>query len=261
MENNTVELLREDREATVKIDDLIQLRESGIDRAELAQRELNTQYVDSLKESDENAWPPILITKTSIGYLVVDGYHRIAAIRAKKKIEIRAVIKTFKDEKELVEAAFQANLAHGLRAGLQSRSNYAWWLHLIYPDMEQIEIARRAGIAQPTVSNTIKRMEAKMKKEEAKKKKPARAPVPEEQEDPHRAKIRSECQRLTQDALRLFEDISQLPEQEQRAAIAESLQNVGDREALLKVALLLEQILKPSKPRSAPRKRRATTAH
>jgi hypothetical protein len=253
------DFLKEDKEeVTVKIDDLIQLRESGIEHAELVQRELKPPHVDSLKESDENDWPPILITKTSIGYVIADGYHRIAAMRLKKKAEIRATIKTFKGANEMEEEAFRANLTHGLRADLQSRSNYAWWLHLVYPSMEQIEIARRAGISQPTVSNAIKRMEAKVKREAAKKKPtPGAALVP--QEDPQRAKIREECQKLARDALKLLEDISELPERERRAAIADSLQNVQDREVLFRVSTMLEEILKPHKPRP-PRKKAPAAA-
>jgi hypothetical protein len=249
-----VELQQEDRaEKTFNIQELKQLKDTGIPLAEKAQRQLMQKHVESLAESDEGSWPPILITKTDMGYVVVDGYHRVEAIRLKKKQEIRAEVRTFDSPAHVLEEAFKLNMTHGLRAGIDSRSNYAWFLHVTYPDMEQIEIARRAGISQPVVSRAIKREEARIKAEE-KQQKPEQEAA---REDPHKAKIRSECQRLTQDALRLFEDLGQLPEQEQRAAIAESLQNVGDREALFKVATLLEEILKPRKPRPAPRKEAA----
>ncbi len=245
-----VELQQEDiAEKTVNIHELRQLKDTGFPLAEKAQRPLDHKYAESLAEIDENLLPPILITKTDMGYVVVDGYHRIEAIRLKKKLEIRAEVRTFDTPAHVVEEAYKLNMAHGLRADIKSRSNYAWFLHVTYPDMEQIEIARRAGISQPVVSRVIKREESRMKAEEK--------PKPEHEaarEDPQKVRIRSECQRLTQDALRLFEDLGQLPEQEQRAAIAESLQNVGDRETLFKVATLLEQILKPRKPRPAPRR-------
>jgi ParB-like chromosome segregation protein Spo0J len=231
-----VKLLREDREEfSVPLADLHDLKETNIPDVNLARRELDREHIDTLVlSSDPTEWPPILISKTDIGYVVIDGYHRLEAARLKGMTEIRATSKTYKNEQELIEAVFQANLKHGLKSSPENRSNYAYWLHITYPKMEQQEIAARAGIKQATVSKAIARREAK---EEAKA----------EGKSQEREAIVRTVRDLTRDATKLMKSMSDLPESEQRAALIESLGSIQDREALLKIARLLEDILEPKK--------------
>jgi ParB-like chromosome segregation protein Spo0J len=232
-----VKLLEEDREnIVVKLSDLHKLEDVGIPDADLARRGIDREHVQSLAQSDQTSWPPILITSTDAGYVVIDGYHRWEAITQKKLDEIRATCKTFKSEKDVIEACFQANLKHGLPLSQANRSNYAYWLHKSYPKLTQKEIAERAQIKQSTVSKAIARRET-----------PKMTPLPENEQREH---IRKTCERLTHDAVRLFQDIEKMPEAEQRAAIAQTLQSVEERETLLKVVHLLEDVLQPARRRA-----------
>lgn len=236
-----------EEEFDVNIDDLHDLAETQIPGVEDARRPIDQEQKESLVLSNPREWPPILVTRAEgIGLVIIDGYHRKEAAIIKGMKQIRATSRAYENANDVVEACFQANVKHGLRSSAENRSKYAYWLHKTYPDMPQDEIARRAGIKQSTVSKAIARREESKKRAE-------RTPANEQHEH-----IRRDCERLTNDAVKLVQDISALPEQEQRVAIAESLQRVEDREALLKVAMLLEEILKP---RAARRRRPAAAAH
>jgi ParB-like chromosome segregation protein Spo0J len=251
---NMVKLLAEDRaEFTIRLADLHSLEEAKFPHADLAHRDLDQQHLETqVLSGDPKTWPPILLVKTELlGYVIVDGYHRKEAARIKGMDEIRATSKTFPSESAVVEAFFTENAHHGLKLNQQNRSNYAYWLHLTYPEMEQQEIARRAGIKQSTVSKAISRREAAKTTGKG-----AAARGAHEKDEQHEL-IRRACERLTHDAVKLYQDIETLDEREQRAAIAESLQRVEDREALLKIATILERVLKP---RAAPRAKKPAGA-
>ena len=221
---------------SIAIDALIHLRESGIPRAEPAEREIDWNHVESLKARDPAEWPPILITRTSIGYIIVDGYHRVAAALAKRRKKIQAEVRPFPNENALVETAFRSNLDHGLPASKESRSAYAWWLHETYPEMEQIEIARRARISQPTVSKVIKRHY------EMGRRRPQGVllDVGEAQE----TQIRNECCKIIDAAWSLYEDLRQLSEEEQRVLLSTALSE-ADRVMLVALLGLLEKLSGP----------------
>ena len=126
-----VRLLQEDREDfVVKISDLRTLEDVDIEDADLARRPTDRDHVISLLLSDIRRWPPILVTKTDQGYVIIDGYHRVAATTAIQWDEIRVTCKTFKTEQDMIRACFEANLRHGLPLNETSKSNYARWLHI-----------------------------------------------------------------------------------------------------------------------------------
>lgn len=126
-----IQLLQEDREDfVVKMSDLCTLEDAGIEDAHLARRPIDREHVISLLLSDARTWPPILVTKTDQGYVIIDGYHRVEAMAVKQLDEIRATCKTFKTEQDVIWACFDANLQHGLPLDERSKSNYARWLHI-----------------------------------------------------------------------------------------------------------------------------------
>ena len=139
----------------LSIPDLLSLRDAKVPAGAFAMRSLDEGHVEQLVESDQDEWPPILVTCCVEGYIVIDGYHRWEAAKAKQSFRISATCQAYADEHAVIEAAFRANLSHGLKANIQTRGDYAYWLHVTFPDLPQEEIARRANMSQGAVSKAI----------------------------------------------------------------------------------------------------------
>src|SRR5947199_3836808 len=151
-------------EFLIRIDELYRLDAARFPDAHLVTRPLDPDHLEALITSDPHQWPPVLVTRTDIGYVLIDGYHRKSAARSKGMVEVRAICKAYKMEMQVVEAAFEANIKHGLPSSKESRSKYAYWLSKSYPDMKQEEIGSRAGISQAAVSQAIVRYKKAEKK-------------------------------------------------------------------------------------------------
>jgi ParB-like chromosome segregation protein Spo0J len=159
-------LQEETRAVTVKIGSIITLENSGITGGDFAMRELDEQHVQDLVNSDRNKWPAIKIAATSIGPILTDGYHRLEAAIRQGATALDAILQSYETENDIIEAAFRANLSHGLKASQETRGDYAYWLHISYPDMSQQEIAARAQITQSVVSKAIAKREALLRDKE-----------------------------------------------------------------------------------------------
>jgi len=208
-----IEIINEVRSSVqIPIDKLIHLREAGIPHAEMAERELRLDRIESLKARPVEEWPLIVVTRTSIGYLVIDGYHRIRAALELGMKKIKAEVRPFASLEEMVETAWTANRDHGEPLSAESRSAYAWWLHLIYPQMEQIEIAKRARISQPTVSKAIKRHDEMLRRDQARH----LLKSMEDLEDLQKAALRQKCNRVIGAAWSLYNDLRDLPDEGQQ---------------------------------------------
>ena len=237
-----VKLLSENKKGlTLGLDDLHNLEDIGIAGTDLARRDLDEEHVYQLVLSDSDDWPEVLVTKTDRGYALMDGYHRREAARKKGMKELRAESRAYESENDVIEATFEANIKHGLKLSEENRSNYAYWLHITYPDMTQKDIADRCKIKQATVSRAL-----------ARRAKPKVAPGAKSDEEKRREHARRTASRLTHDAVTLFSDINEMSESEQRAAILESLGSVEDRDKILKIAQLIEELLQPAKRRPRP---------
>lgn len=148
-----LEPLEDDREFSINIEELRTFSLVGLPIE--AQRHLDATHLQYVEASDHRRWEPISITKTTRGYVIIDGLHRVEAAKRKKLRTIRAKSSTYASLNDIVDAAFSANLEHGLPASLGFRVDYAWWLHKTFPKMVQKEIAARAHIAQSTVSEAF----------------------------------------------------------------------------------------------------------
>lgn len=244
-----VELLKEDRQhLTLKLEELASLRDSGIEGADLAQRSINNEHLERFILSDPKSWPPIAVTKTDIGYLIIDGYHRLEAARAKGLTSLKATSKTYRSENEVIEATFRANLVHGLPASAQNRSNYAYWLHVTYPDMEQKEIAQRAGITQPAVSVAISRREAR-EREEAPR---AQGEPVEINMDEAYGVVFKTFKSFERTTAKLFRSLGHVDDQELIVRIQQTIETDEDREHLEHLGrLLLESAKRAKRTRAA----------
>ena len=237
-----VKLLAEQRmDFRLPLDDLKSLTEVGITGGKLAQRSLNQEHVETLVLSDPLEWPPLLVTKTNAGYVILDGYHRKAAAIAKKLTDVKVNCKSFKAQNDVIEATFQANLKHGLKSSAATRSDYAWWLHTTYPHMEQKEIAERVGITQPSVSIAISRREHWEQAAQDGAAEPTGGDARQEQ-------LLKTCRSLTRDAVKMFDQLGDdIDERELVRAIHDSIKKEEDREKLARIVRLLQESLKPPK--------------
>lgn len=262
-----VTLLEDDQpEFFINLADLHTLEETGFeDAAEIGeQRPIDGYIVETLTFSDPRAWPPILVTKTDIGYVVLDGGHRWEAAKERNMEQIKATSKTFKTEDDVIRAAYTANFLHGNPASKGTRSSYARWLHKKNPQMKQRDIGRLAGISQATVSEALSRPEALPAAKPVKTPKlkglvPGQLipPGTQPEEEQKRQHTRKDWKTFARDVKKIMEDNRDLDEVTQRALAMETFGNIEDREVVLALIHFLEGILEPPKPptRRSPRKR------
>jgi hypothetical protein len=174
-----VELLEEDREFAVNIADLHDIEETGFSHVELARqgRQIDWSHVDDLINSDISKWDPILITKTSIGYVLLGGYHRREAAKKRKRpqvTELRAICKTFTAERDVINAVFEDNARTGLKPGAQTKSDHAYFLWVAFPGITHKDIGLKVGLSRSGVSHAVER---KATKAAEKTEQPAGEPV------------------------------------------------------------------------------------
>ena len=95
--------------------------------------------------------PPVLIRETGKGWSLVDGAHRLAANKDEGRETIRAVVRAMEDA-EALEAAIEANIAHGLTLSATERKAAAKLLvgTTKYGDAR---IAQICGIGAGTVAD------------------------------------------------------------------------------------------------------------
>jgi hypothetical protein len=273
----------EQGEFMLPVDQLLTLADAGFEDAPQAMRRMiiNKEYVAELVVSNPREWPAALVTLTDRGYVLVDGRHRREAVIDKGMEELRVTCRQFANEQEVIETAFEENLRHGLRLSLENRSDYVYVLHKHHPKMTQKELAARAHVSQSTVSEAIAR---RTQREQAAIASSAPAGGEQRQESPspdlelagleeehlppagptpqvtEEDRLRREMQKTTKsmarEASRVLSFIQPLDETERRRLLIEWLapESVQEREALLRFAHLIEEVLEPQ-PRHRPPKR------
>jgi predicted transcriptional regulator len=190
----------------------------------VAMRPLDPSHVQQLVVSQMDDWPPILVTHTDVGYLVIDGYHRWQAARLKHAPTIKACCQPCADERAVINAAFRANLAHGLKATTSIRGDYAFWLHTTFPALHQDQIAQLTGLTQGAVSKALAKRKRAVQPHEAERSASQRS-------SPHRA-----TRRFLREALRFLSETEALPDEELFHLLTPT-----DRARLMRLATLLGQ--------------------
>ncbi len=194
----------------LNVSDLISLKGAHeIPGGVFALRALDQENLEHLQWSDPESWPPILVTRCMAGYLVIDGYHRWEVAKRRQLRTLKATCRAYHDENEVIEAAFRANLFHGLKATAETRGDYAYWLHITYPEMQQDDIARRVGITQGAVSKAISR-----RSNEARKTMQQRETIEKEKQ---KKQVQKSCRHFTRVATQFLDDVEQLDDVELRA--------------------------------------------
>jgi ParB-like chromosome segregation protein Spo0J len=230
--------------------DLVSLKDAGIRGGTFAMRELDQENLESLALSDPKTWPPIKVTLSIRGYILIDGYHRWEIAKRKQLDRLLATVEAFASENDVIEAAFRANLHHGLKASAENRSDYAYWLHLTYPAMEQAEIAQRVGVLQSTVSRAIARREEELRNARQEE---------EPDEQAHKRLIKKSCKSFTRVALRFLNEVNDLDDAELMQALQAVVKTREDKARLARIGRLLtsESPLRlrsfvPTVPKDAP---------
>jgi|SRR5579875_72523 len=141
----------------VNLQSIITLDDAGIQAGFLAMRECDKSHIDHLVASELRDVPPVTIAARNGAYVLVDGYHRVEAARQLKRTAIAANVVTYPSDEAIVDAAFSANLRHGLPANDEQRMWYALWLH--EHGVKQADIAIKMGMSQGHISRLLKKAE------------------------------------------------------------------------------------------------------
>jgi len=132
-----IEVLIED----IVVDPTIQPRVGGID----------TDHVRALEESVDSL-PPLSVVVLNGGYVLCDGWHRLAALQNQGRQKVSAVVLPVPDDDDVHRLAFELNASHGRPLSLDDRRAEAKRELLANPAVSDREIGRHCGLSQPTVA-------------------------------------------------------------------------------------------------------------
>jgi hypothetical protein len=132
----------------INVDPGLQPRIEGIDQ----------DYVHDLETVVER-WPPLKVVKRGNEYLLVDGFHRLAAAKNLGLEKLPAEVLQVPENEDLYALAFQLNASHGRPLSLADRRAFAFFMLEGDPQSSDREVARRSGLAQGTVANIRRNLE------------------------------------------------------------------------------------------------------
>lgn len=133
---------------SIRVDPQLQPRLGGVDSSHVAELEHNPA-----------AWPPLAVVSTSSGYLLVDGFHRLAAAQNLGSREVDARVLTMPEDGDLRGLAFTLNAAHGMALTLNDRkAEAARNLHRD-PAISNMEVARSTALSPTTVQGIREQLE------------------------------------------------------------------------------------------------------
>lgn len=104
-------------------------------------------------------WPPVRVLRREACWLLIDGFHRLAAAQNLGVSSVKAVVIDPPADGDLPSLAFAFNVAHGRPLTLADRRVFAGRLLRQHPDWSDREIGRRAGLVQPTVAKVRQDLE------------------------------------------------------------------------------------------------------
>ena len=134
----------------IAVDQQLQPRVGGLD----------PEHVQELAPVAEQ-WPPLRVVKQGRGYLLVDGFHRLAAAQNLNLQHITVEVLDPPADGDLHALAFALNAAHGRPLTLSDRRAFATRLLRTHPAWADREVGRRCGLSQPTVAKVREGLEQK----------------------------------------------------------------------------------------------------
>ena len=132
----------------IAVDQQLQPRIQGID----------PEHVQELVAVPDQ-WPPLRVVKQGHGYLLVDGFHRLAAAQNLDLKRITVEVLDPPADGDLHALAFALNVAHGRPLTLSDRRAFAARLLHTHPEWADREVGRRCGLSQPTVAKVREGLE------------------------------------------------------------------------------------------------------
>jgi ParB-like chromosome segregation protein Spo0J len=120
---------------------------------------LDLDHIKTL-EAVAEAWPPLKVVQRGNGFVLVDGFHRFAAAQNLGQETVTAEVLDPPKDGDLHGLAFALNAVHGRPLTLSDRRAFAARLLQAHPDWSEREIARRAGLVQPTVAKVRQELES-----------------------------------------------------------------------------------------------------
>ncbi len=119
---------------------------------------IDPDHVRALEAVPE-AWPPLRVVAQGDGFLLIDGFHRLAAAQNLGLAEVSVEVLDRPADGDLTSLAFAFNVAHGRPLTLADRRAFAARLLKQHADLSDREIGRRAGLVQPTVAKVRQDLE------------------------------------------------------------------------------------------------------
>lgn len=113
--------------------------------------ELDRNHVEALKTSPES-WPPLRVATDGQDYLLIDGFHRLAAALSLGLPTVPIEIVSLPEDGDLLGLAFDLNARHGRPLSLSDRKAFARQLLRRKPRPSDREIGRRCGLSHATVA-------------------------------------------------------------------------------------------------------------
>ena len=104
-------------------------------------------------------WPPVRVIHKEARWLLIDGFHRLAAAQNLGIGVVKAVVIDPPADGDLASLAFALNATHGRPLSLGDRRAFAARLLKQHPDWSDREIGRRAGLVQPTIAKVRQDLE------------------------------------------------------------------------------------------------------
>lgn len=120
-------------------------------------RPINSKHLENLINSYDPAepWDAIIVERTSDGYLLVDGHHRVEAAKRLELSQILAKEQVFSGETDRQVSQYDYNIKNGLPLTMKEKTTFVKLLHTLHPEYSNRQLGKRAGLHHSTVRTIL----------------------------------------------------------------------------------------------------------
>ena len=119
---------------------------------------IDADHVRTLMEAPDS-WPPITVVDNGGRYVLVDGFHRLAAARELGLVSIPAEVIAPPADEHLIGVGFDLNARHCRPLSSKDRRAFAARLLAQHPDRSDRDVGRRCGLSHHTVGGIRRSLE------------------------------------------------------------------------------------------------------